>query len=183
MIRRRSCCAPTVQAFYQNTLSKHFINTYQTSLYKLICRGEVLRSITCYFGFWFRMHEARDQKAHQRQTVWKPYKYWYLICICTVAPRFKNMVPPEGSPLKGPYIAYIALCIDLYSPVTRPYVLDPMLLWTCSDCNRLSGWFISYFRFFGGGFRDGFLTVLNSFSDRIRFIFRSVFESEIVINA
>ena len=43
------------QALYQSTLHKHFIkvflkhfrNTYQTSLYKLISRGEVLRSITC----------------------------------------------------------------------------------------------------------------------------------------
>ena len=26
----------------------------------------------------------------------------------TVAPRFKNMGPPEGSPLKGPNIGYIA---------------------------------------------------------------------------
>ena len=26
--------------------------------------------------------------------------------ILTVAPRFKNMVPPEGSPLEGPYIAH-----------------------------------------------------------------------------
>ena len=56
------------QALYQSTLSRyynrvyqgitiacikvfltHFRSTYQTSLHKLICRGEVLRSITCVF--------------------------------------------------------------------------------------------------------------------------------------
>ena len=34
---------------------------------------------------------------------------FFWSCSNTVAPRFKNMVPPEGSPLKGLYIAYIAL--------------------------------------------------------------------------
>ena len=47
--------------------------------------------------------------------------YGCVLVWCTVAPRFKNMVPPKGSPLKGPYIA-------LYRLLESPMFLT---LWSC----------------------------------------------------
>ena len=60
----------------------------------------------------------QPQTRHETQSEIVPNKFQpkqFQICLRqaskqfhTVAPRFKNMVPTEGSPLKGPYIAYTA---------------------------------------------------------------------------
>ena len=97
------------EVLYTSTLSRylqeHVTNTtYQTSLYKLICRGEVLRSITCYvlelLDRWTRVDAgwAGNKIKKSATTMNNHCLFHVLLRFCCLAHRKISITPLQKDP-------------------------------------------------------------------------------------